>query len=98
LYNVVSMTSPNHASSFGVQYRSMIPAADEEGRKAEATEVIALYAPLFAAQRATRASAQLCSTRGQAEMREPAEVIFQFERDDDSSWRYVATVRPSSIR
>jgi hypothetical protein len=98
LYNVVSMTSPNHAPSFGVQYRSSIPAADEDGRKAEATEVIALYADLFASQGATRGSAQLCGTRRQAEMREPPEMIFQFERTDDTSWHYVATVRPSNIR
>jgi len=98
LYSVVSMTSPNHATSFGVQYRSSIPAADEEGRKAEATEVIALYAHFFAAQGATRGSAQLCATRAQAEMREPPEMIFQFERGDDGSWRYVATVRPLNTR
>lgn len=95
LYNLVSITSPDHAPSFGVQYRSAIPAGDEEGRKAEATEVIALYAGVFVAQGATRGSAQLCGTRAQAEMREPPEMIFQFERADDSSWRYVATVRPS---
>ena len=98
LYNIVSMTSPNHAASFGVQYRSSISASDEEGRKAEATEVIALYAHVFAEQGATRGSAQLCATRAQAEMREPPEMIFQFEREDDSSWRYVATVRPSNLR
>ena len=99
LYNLVSMTSPNQAASFGVQYRSSIPAADEAGRRAEATEVIAMYAEYFAPRKATRASAQLCGTRAQAEMREPPELIFQFEReDDDSSWRYVATVRPSNIR
>jgi hypothetical protein len=98
LYNLVWITSSRHAPSFGVQYRSTIPAADEEGRKAEATEVIAMYAEFFAPRGATRASAQLCDTRVQAEMREPAEMIFQFERADDSSWHYVATVRPSQIQ
>jgi hypothetical protein len=98
LYNIVSMTSPDRAPSFGVQYRSSIAAADEEGRKAEAIEVIAIYADFFAAQGATSGSAQLCATRAQAEMREPPEMIFQFERAADTSWHYVATVRPSSIR
>jgi hypothetical protein len=98
LYNVVSMTSLNQAPSFGIQYRSSIPAADEEERKAEATEVIAMYAEFFAPRGATRASAQLCGARAQAEMREPAEMIFQFQRADDSAWYHVATVRPSNIR
>jgi len=98
LYNLVSMASLNQAPSFGVQYRSSIPVADEVERKAEATEVIAMYTELFAPRGATRASAQLCATRAQAEMREPPEMIFQFERADDNSWHYVATVRPSNIR
>lgn len=94
LYNVVSMTRLNDAPSFGIQYRSSVPAADEEERRAEAAEVIQMYAESFAPRGATRASAQLCGTRAQAEMREPAEQIFQFERADDASWRYVSTVRP----
>ena len=98
LYNIVAMTSLGDAPSFGVQYRSSIAAADEEGRKAEATEVISMYTGFFAPRGATRASAQLCGTRAQAELREPPEMIFQFERAEDTPWHYVATVRPSNIR
>ena len=96
LYNVVSMAGPDDSSSFGVQYRSEISATDENSRRKEATEVIAKFAPLFSRPEVTRASAQLCATRAQAEMREPPEMIFQFERGKDSAWEYVRTVRPGS--
>jgi hypothetical protein len=98
LYNVVSIASGDDSSSFGVQYRSAISASDEVNRREEATEVIAKFARLFSRPDVTRASAQLCATRAQAEMREPPEMIFQFERAADSSWHYVATVRPSDVR
>jgi hypothetical protein len=98
LYNVVSIASGDDSSSFGVQYRSAISASDEVNRREEATEVIAKFARLFSRADVTRASAQLCATRAQAEMREPPEMIFQFERGADSSWHYVATVRPSDVR
>jgi hypothetical protein len=95
LYNVVAIAVADASSSFGVQYRSTISAGDEVNRREEAIEVIAKFAPLFSRPDVTSASAQLCGTRAQAERREPPEMIFQFERGDDSAWRYVATVRPS---
>ena len=96
LYNLVSIVGPDGSSSFGVQYRSKISPSDEINRREEATEVIAKFAHLFSRPDVTHVSAQLCETRAQAEMREPAAVILQFERGDDSAWKYVRTVRPGS--
>jgi len=70
LYNVAAV-SAGGPPSFGVQYASALPRADGEGRRREAEAVIRHFAPLFDERKARAASAQVCGTRAQAEMREP---------------------------
>ena len=86
LYNVFTLR-PGPPTSYTVQYGSAIPEGDGALRRAEAAEVITFFAEYFASQGATRASAQICGTRAQAEMREAPECIFRFERRHDGLWQ-----------
>ena len=85
LYNVIAF-SAGGPPSFGIQYGSVLPRADAEGRLREAEAVIRHFGPLFDERKAQTASAQVCGTPAQAETREPPEQIFAFERTAGGAW------------
>lgn len=88
LYNVIVFRGQHGAESVGLQYRTELPTEAVGERRAEAAELVALYAPPAAKEQLRRATAQICNTRAAAEMRERPEQILLFERDASGRWRY----------
>lgn len=86
LNHVVYTPQGRPGGHFAILYRSVTPASDAAGRRAEATEVIAQYETWAEERRYRALSAQICNTQAAAEMREAPELIFTFERGTDATW------------
>jgi hypothetical protein len=75
--------------SFRIQYGAEIGPDQPGERSAEAAEVVAYFLGEAVADHTTVAYAEICSTRAQAERREPPEASFRFCRGENAPWRLV---------
>ena len=93
--NLVAVAQRGRAGgTLGVQYRSAVPAADREGRRAEAAEVAARYAAVAAARGCRRLAAQLCNSPEAAALRALPELVLTFEPAADGTWRLTDEAEP----